>query len=52
MADANNSGNVIGDAEGFRSSKRGRRPSFAKSGKTRIIYQIKFLGQYNTAKAG
>ncbi len=51
MSEANISGNVIGDAEGFRSSKRGRRPSFAKSGKTRIIYQIKFLGQHSTAKA-
>jgi len=51
MSEASNSGNVIGDAEGFRSSKRGRRPSFAKSGKTRIIYQIKFLGQHSTAKA-
>ncbi|MBC7660592.1 MAG: hypothetical protein H7249_12920 [Chitinophagaceae bacterium] len=51
MVDASNSGNVVGDAEGFRSSKRGRRPSFQKSGKTRVIYQIKFLGQYDAAKA-
>lgn len=52
MSEASNSGNVVGDAEGFRSSKRGRRPSFSKTGKTRIIYQIKFLGQYDMSKAG
>ncbi|RZA19169.1 MAG: hypothetical protein EOP10_19945 [Proteobacteria bacterium] len=52
MHDASNSGNVVGDAEGFRSSKRGRRPSFQKSGKTRIMYQIRFLGQQSVQKAG
>ncbi|MES2744650.1 MAG: hypothetical protein V4655_04445 [Bdellovibrionota bacterium] len=52
MNDASNSGNVVGDAEGFRSSKRGRRPSFQKSGKTRIMYQIRFLGQQSVQKAG
>ena len=51
MGEASNLGNVIGDAEGFRSSKRGRRPSFQKSGKTRIMYQIRFLGQQSVAKA-
>lgn len=51
MHEAANSGNVVGDAEGFRSSKRGRRPSFQKSGKTRIMYQIRFLGQQSVQKA-
>lgn len=51
MNEASNLGNVIGDAEGFRSSKRGRRPSFQKSGKQRIMYQIRFLGQQSVAKA-
>jgi hypothetical protein len=50
MNEASHSGNVIGDAEGFRSSKRGRRPSFQKSGKTRVIYQIRFLGQQSIQK--
>lgn len=51
MNEDSNLGKVIGDAEGFRSSKRGRRPSFQKTGKTRVMYQIRFLGQQSTAKA-
>ncbi len=51
MCEASGPSNVVSNAEGFRSSKRGRRPSFAKSDKTRIIYQIRFLGQFNSAKA-
>ena len=51
MNNAVNTGNAINDTDSFRTSKRGRRPSFQKSGKTRIMYQIRFLGQQSVAKA-
>ncbi|MCX6129390.1 MAG: hypothetical protein NTX25_10060 [Proteobacteria bacterium] len=42
---------VLDGSNSFRSSKRGRKPSFAKSGYTPVIYQIKFLGTQQIAKA-
>lgn len=51
MSEASDAENVLEEADGFRSSKRGRKPSFAKSDKTKVIYQVKFLGQQPSAKA-
>lgn len=42
---------VLDDADGFRSSKRGRKPSFAKSDRTKPIYQATFLGHQSVARA-
>lgn len=46
-----NADQVLDEADGFRSSKRGRKPSFAKANKTKPIYQATFLGHQTTAKA-
>jgi hypothetical protein len=51
MANISNVDSVLEEADSFRSSKRGRKPSFAKTDKTRIIYQVKFLGTQLTDKA-
>ena len=51
MANATDVESVLEEADSFRSSKRGRKPSFAKTNKTRIIYQVKFLGTQHSAKA-
>lgn len=51
LIEASNSDQVIEQFDGFRSSKRGRKPSFAKADKTRPIYQVTFLGHQQTAKA-
>jgi hypothetical protein len=51
MAQAADMEAVLDEADAFKSSKRGRKPSFAKTDKTRIIYQVKFLGQQQSAKA-
>jgi len=52
MNDSQNSEQVLDEFDSFRSSKRGRKPSFAKTDKTRAIYQITFLGhQPTTARA-
>lgn len=44
MIDSTNGVQVVENADGFRSSKRGRKPSFAKAEKTRPMYQAAFLG--------
>lgn len=49
MNDNQNSDQILGEFDSFRSSKRGRKPSFAKTGKTRAIYQVTFLGHQPTA---
>lgn len=51
LANASNVESVLEEADSFRSSKRGRKPSFAKTDKTRVIYQVKFLGTQQAAKA-
>ena len=51
MIDATNAEQIVDEADGFRSSKRGRKPSFAKADKTRPIYQATFLGHQQAAKA-
>jgi hypothetical protein len=51
MAESRDMSSVLGEADSFKSSKRGRKPSFAKTDKTRVIYQVKFLGQQLSAKA-
>jgi hypothetical protein len=51
MANTSDVESVLEEADSFRSSKRGRKPSFAKTDKTRVIYQVKFLGTQQTAKA-
>ena len=51
MAESADMEGVLGRDEEFKSSKRGRKPSFNKGDKTRLIYQVKFLGQQATAKA-
>lgn len=51
MAESTDMEGVLGRDEEFKSSKRGRKPSFNKGDKTRLIYQVKFLGQQVTAKA-
>ncbi len=42
---------ALGGSDEFKSSKRGRKPSFNKGDKTRVIFQVKFLGQQAPAKA-
>lgn len=51
MAESGDMEGVLGRDEEFKSSKRGRKPSFNKGDKTRLIFQVKFLGQQVTAKA-
>lgn len=51
LVDAENAEQVLDEADGFRSSKRGRKPSFAKTDKTKPIYQATFLGHQVIAKA-
>ncbi|MCH2192497.1 MAG: hypothetical protein MK188_16445, partial [Gammaproteobacteria bacterium] len=51
MIDATNGEQIVESADGFRSSKRGRKPSFAKAQKTRPIYQAAFLGHQQAARA-
>ncbi|SMF34582.1 hypothetical protein [Pseudobacteriovorax antillogorgiicola] len=51
LLDAQNAEQVIDEADGFRSSKRGRKPSFAKADKTKPIYQATFLGHQTVARA-
>ncbi|MFW7379446.1 MAG: hypothetical protein ACOH5I_11605 [Oligoflexus sp.] len=49
LNESQNAEQVLGEFDSFRSSKRGRKPSFAKSDKTRTIYQVTFLGHQQTA---
>lgn len=51
MAHSQDMGTALGGSDEFKSSKRGRKPSFNKGDKTRVIYQVKFLGQQHSAKA-
>lgn len=51
MVDATNAEQIVDEADGFRSSKRGRKPSFARADKTRPIYQATFLGHQHAARA-
>ncbi len=51
MVDSTNAEQIVDEADGFRSSKRGRKPSFAKADKTRPIYQATFLGHQQAARA-
>jgi hypothetical protein len=51
LGESSNTEQVIDQFDSFRSSKRGRKPSFAKADKTRPIYQVTFLGHQAPARA-
>ena len=51
LTDSANASQVIDDHIGFRSSKRGRKPSFAKSQELGTLHQVAFLGHRHVARA-
>lgn len=51
FSEASKQNNVVDKFESFRSSKRGRKPSFAKSEKKRPIHQVTYLASQTVARA-